>query len=107
MSRRSHGNAIVRAIRVQCYRDRLVLLPSRGEATTEVFSVADGDITRATLELATSIRDRIDRWGAAIPGGRWQPRLDVEVMSDGETRYHQVRTLMNGSGVEVQGRTSQ
>ena len=82
-------------------------MPSRAETNMEVFDVSDGDITRATLELATAVRDRIDRWGAAIPGGRWQPRLDVEVMSDGETRYHQLRTLMNGSGVEVQGRASQ
>jgi len=103
----SRGNAIVRTIRVQCYDDRIVLLPSREEAATEIFGVTDGDITRATLELATAVRDRIERWGAAIPGGRWQPSLAVEVMPGGEARYHQIRTLLDGSGVEVQGRLTQ
>ena len=103
----SHGNEIVRTLRVQCYRDRIVLLPSRLWPDKETFVVADGDVTRATLELATAVRERIERWGAAIPGGRWQPRLDIEVMPDGETRFHQIRTLMNGSGVDVQGRAAQ
>jgi hypothetical protein len=100
----SNGNAIVRTIRVQCYPDRFVLLPARGEGRVEMFGLSDGDINRATLELATAIRDRIVRWGAALPGGRWHPRLDVEIMPHGERRFHQLRTLMRGSGVEVEGR---
>ncbi len=101
----AYGNKIVRTIRVQCYEDRFVLLPS-GDDATEMFGFSDGQIQRATLELATAVRDRIERWGAAIPGGRWYPRLDVEVMPHGEARFHQLRTLMNGSGVEVQGRAA-
>ncbi len=103
----SHGNQIVRTIRVQCYEDRFVLLPRGGVGATEMFGFSDGEINRATLELATAVRDRIDRWGAALPGGRWQPRLNVLVMPRGETRFHQLRTLMVGSGVEVTGRASQ
>lgn len=102
----AHGNAVVRTIRVQCYHDRFVLLPASGDGATEIFGFSDGEIQRATLELATAVRDRVRQWGAAIPGGRWQPRLEVEVMARGETRFHQLRTLMNGSGVEVQGRRS-
>ncbi|NNE00870.1 MAG: hypothetical protein HKN47_26445, partial [Pirellulaceae bacterium] len=68
------GNSIVRTIRVQCYSDRLVLVaPARGGAT-EMFGMTDGDMNQATLELASAVRDRIERWGAALPGGRWQPR---------------------------------
>jgi hypothetical protein len=100
----ANGNAIVRTIRVQCYPDRFVLLPSRGEGRVEMFGLSDGDINRATLRLATAVRDRIERWGAALPGGRWQPRLDVEIMRHGEQRFHQLRILMSGSGVEVEGR---
>ena len=50
--------------------------------------------------------EALARWGAALPGGRWSPRLEVEVMSRGESKFHQLRTLMSGSGVEVTGRTS-
>jgi hypothetical protein len=102
----SHGNEIVRTIRVQCFHDRFVLLPPGSGGPTEMFGFSDGQVNRATLELATAVRDRVQQWGAAIPGGRWQPRLDVEVMPRGEARFHQLRTLMNGSGVEVQGRES-
>ena len=100
------GNAIVRSIRVECYQDRFVLPapPSGGRA--ESFGFARGDMEQATLRLATAIRDRIDRWGPALTGGRWEPRLDVIVMPNAETRFHQLRTLMIGSGVEVTGRAS-
>jgi hypothetical protein len=100
------GNAIVRSIRLQCYPDRFVLLPAKNEGATEVFSFFNGDIERATLELATTLRDRIDQWGPALPGGRWQPRLEVQVKPRGQMRFHQLRTLMNDSGIEVIGRVS-
>ncbi len=99
-----YGNKIVRSIRVLCYEDRFVLLPARSDGATEMFGFSDGHVNRATLELATAIRDRIAQWGAALPGGRWQPLLEVEVMPRGEARFHQLRTLMNGSGVEIRER---
>ena len=102
----SRGNAIERTIRVQCYPDRFVLLPPRGEGRIEMFGLSDGDINRATMELATAIRDRIVQWGAALPGGRWQPRLEVEIMPRGDRRFHQLRMLMGGSGVDVEGSPS-
>ena len=101
------GNSIVRTIRVKCYADRLVLLPPSTGGPTEVFGFSDGNMDRASLELASSVRDRVQRWGASLPGGRWQPRLDVEVARGGENRFHELKSLMSGSGVEVTGRASQ
>ena len=103
----TQGNAIVRTIRVQCYPNRMVLMPPSRGGATEMFGLADNDMNRATIELASAVRDRIKRWGAAIPGGRWQPRLDVEVMPQGEQRFYQLQRLMSGSGVEISGRASQ
>ena len=100
----SHGTAIVRTIKVKCYPDRFELPAPRTGGRLEMFGFSDGDISRATMELATAIRDRIVRWGAALPGGRWQPRLDVEIMPRGDQRFHQLRMLMTGSGVDVEGR---
>ena len=34
---------------------------------TEMFGFSDGDVDRATLELATAVRDRIERWGRHFP----------------------------------------
>ncbi len=101
-----NGTAVVRTIRVVCYNDRLVLLPPASGGATEMFGFSDGQIDRATLELASAVRDRIEMWGPSLPGGRWQPRLDVEVTRDGTARFEQLRSLMNGSGVEVIGRPS-
>ncbi len=97
------GTSMVRMIRVECHDDRLVLLPEGGRGATNVYGFTDGDIDRASLEMATAIRDRVDRWGAAMPGGRWHPLLDVNVMPGGEFRFQQLRRLLEGSGVEIKG----
>lgn len=98
------GGEVVRTIRAECYDDRFVLAGSN-DGATEVFVVSNGDVDSATLRLATALRDRIDRWGPALPGARWQPRLEVMVRPGGEMRFHQLRTLMTGSGIEVNRRT--
>ena len=101
------GNSIVRNMRAQCYGDRLVLLGSVRGGATEMFGINDGDVERATMELATSVRDRISEWGVSMPGSSWSPRLEVEVMPGGEQRFYQLRSVMEGSGVEVIGRQSE
>jgi hypothetical protein len=95
------GTAMVRTIRVECHEDRLVLLPEGGRGATHVYGFSDGNLDRASLELATAIRDRVSRWGAGMPGGRWVPRMEVDVAPGGELRYQQLQRLMSGSGVEV------
>ena len=98
------GNAIIRTIRVECHADRFVLLAPGSGGATEMYGFSNGDIERATMSLASALHERIERWGPALPGGRWEPRLEVVVMPQGELRFHQLRTLMRGSGIEVVGR---
>ena len=98
------GTSMVRTIRVECFADRLVLLPEGGKGATNIYGFTDGDINRATLELATAIRDRVDRWGAGMPGGRWSPLLEVDVAPGGELRFQQLQRLLSGSGVDVQAK---
>lgn len=98
------GTSMVRTIRVECYEDRLVLLPEGGKGATHIYGFSDGDIARASLELATAVRDRVQRWGAAMPGGRWQPLLEVNVVPGGEVRFQQLLRLMAGSGVDIQAK---
>jgi hypothetical protein len=96
------GNEIVRTLRLRCYHDRFELLSSSAAGgRQQMFPFADGDIDGAALQLATALRDRIERWGAALPGGRWQPRLEIDVMPSGEQSFLQLQTLMGGSGIEV------
>ena len=98
---RSHGNEILRTIRVQSRSDRFILLPSNRRSSPEMFGVFDRNARRASLELATAIRDRVDQWGAALPGGRWQPVLEVDVQPGGEVRFQQLQTILRDSGVKV------
>jgi hypothetical protein len=102
----SHGNEILRTIRAQSRSDRFVLLPTRRaltyqESIPQIFGVFDRNATRASLELATAVRDRVQQWGAALPGGRWQPVLEVEVLPGGEVRFEQLQRMLQGSGVKV------
>lgn len=98
-----HGNAVVRSIRVECHADRLILLPPPSGGAVEVFGFSDDSLHAATLQLASAVRDRIEAWGPSLPGGRWQPRLLVEVQADGLEQFQMLQMMMNGSGVDVVG----
>jgi hypothetical protein len=97
----ARGIAIVRTIRVQFYEDRFVVPATRGE-TVKVIPIR-GNLDRATLQLATVLRDRIGRWGAALDNGRWEPKLEVEVMNGAGSQLDQLKTYLKGSGIEVNG----
>ncbi|TWT83157.1 hypothetical protein CA13_46200 [Planctomycetes bacterium CA13] len=100
---RARGNTIVRTIRVLCYEDQFVLLAPATGGATEMFGFSDENVSRATNELGDAVRKRIQQWGPSLPGGRWQPVLDVEVMPQGEGRYEQLKQMMQRSGVDVRG----
>lgn len=95
------GNEIVRSIRVQVHQDRFVIMPSASTRASETFSIVSDGVDRATLEMATALRDRVERWGAAAPGARWSPRLLVDVMPGAEARFSELEKLMSGSGLPV------
>lgn len=95
---------MLRTIRIECHQDRFVMLAEGGRGTPLTFSFRDGDLDRASLELATAVRDRTLRWGKSLPGARWQPVLDVAVVSGAEPRFHQLMQLLDGSGLIIQAR---
>lgn len=98
----SRGNEIVRPIRMQIHADRMVLLPDATSHASESFEIDPGGINQATLQVATSVRNRIERWGTAAPGARWSPLLKVEVMWGAEQRFAQFERMMTGSGLSIQ-----
>jgi hypothetical protein len=102
------GNAIVRTIRIECHPDHFVLLASGAAGSTEVFGFNGGtaNLNQATLQLAAAVRERIERWGPALPGGRWEPQLQVIIMPGSERRYNELQEGFRGSGIEVTGRRS-
>ena len=103
------GNAIVRGIRVECHPDHFVLLASGAAGKTEVFgfTMVGPSLEKATLQLAAAIRERIDRWGPALPGGRWEPQLQITIMPDSENRYRALQEVFRDSGIDIVGRLSE
>ena len=97
------GTEVVRPISMICHHDRYELLEQGRVVAT--FPFQRGDVYQSTIQLATAVRDRVATWGATLPGGRWQPRLDVQVGPHAEQRFHELETLMKGSGVEINRRT--
>jgi hypothetical protein len=100
----SRGTEMLRLVRVECHADHFVLIAEGGRGAPTAYSFADGDINRASLELATAVRDRASGWGAAMQGARWQPVLDVAVAPGGEARFQQLNRLLDGSGLMIQAR---
>ena len=100
----ARGIAIVRTIRVQFFEDRFVVPATRGE-TAKVIPIS-GNLDRATLQLATVLRNRISRWGAAMDNGRWEPKLEVEVMGNAGDRLDELKAYLGGSGIMVNERLS-
>lgn len=100
------GNEIIRSIRVQVHADRFVIPAGRGERASETFLIQSLGADQATLQMATAIRARIERWGAAAPGARWSPRLLVDVMPGAERRFNELGKLMTGSGLPIQRSTA-
>jgi len=103
----SRGTEMLRMIRVECHADRFVLIGEGGRGTPTVIPFTDGNVSEASLILATAVRDRVDGWGAAMQGARWQPVLDVAVIPGAETRFRQLTNLLEGSGLAIQARGTQ
>lgn len=95
------GNAIVRIIRVKLYEDRITLMPSRNATSIEVFSFFDGDLERASLQLAAAIYERIEQWGPALPGARWQPTLEIAVQPTHLSEFELLKRHLGGSGLQI------
>lgn len=101
----SDGPAVVRNINMQSFADRYVLMDGSNRRG-QVVLIDPANPTAAVVRLAKMIRDRVDRWGLALTGGRWQPILQVDVSADGEASYAQLKSLLEGSGITVRQRAS-
>ncbi len=95
--------AFVRAIRVTCYADRLVVMPDRGNKQETTIPFAN-DPQASAEKLAATIRERVSDWGIAFADGYWKPELLVEVAPDAEERFRQLSQMFEGSGLELRRR---
>jgi hypothetical protein len=94
------GTAIDRVIRIHCMADRWVIMAEPKQQGTKTIFLRRG-LAQARDDLAKALQSRIDSWGMALAGGYWKPRIVVHVDADAQTRYDQLRRVLQGSGIEV------
>ncbi len=93
-----------RSIRMQCLKDRWVVLPDSGKANDPAAITIAFDTTpqQRAEKLALVVAERVDSWGLALTGGYWKPTLLVDVHPDAEWRFNQLQQLLDASGLEIQ-----
>ena len=91
---------ITSPIRIDCYTDRLVLVPEKGLGQPKVIPL--GPRTQDSVDtLISHVWEYIERWGSAGNGMYWRPILNAHVAPNAQTRYSDLQILLDGSGLEV------
>jgi hypothetical protein len=91
---------ITSPIRIDCYTDRLLLVPEKGLGQPKVIPL--GPRTQDSVDaLIADVWEYIERWGSAGNGMYWRPVLNVHVAPNAQARYSDLQTLLEGSGLEV------
>jgi hypothetical protein len=100
----ARSTGIMRPIAVECYADRLVILPDRNDSARPHVVTLEGPMRQSIQEFVSGVWNRIERWGMAVAGGYWKPVLRVRVAPGGEDRFDELSILLQDSGLEVERR---
>jgi hypothetical protein len=91
---------VQRPIRVECWSDRLVLVPDTSDQQSQVIPL--GERTEDAVDhLVGAVRTYTKSWGIAGRGMYWKPQLVLNVNPNGETRAADLQTLLSDSGWDV------
>lgn len=94
-----------RPIAVQCFPDRLVVVPERATDQAPVVISLEGP-TRAGIDpFVQAIWKRMDSWGLAGARAYWKPVLKVEVAPGAEGRFADMQRLLDDSGLVIERKT--
>ena len=92
---------VTRPIHVDCYGDRLVIVPEKGLAPKSTIPLS-GDTESAVDEFVSAIWKHMDRWGIAGRNMYWRPTLQIHVGPGGQTRCAELSRLLERSGLGVE-----
>jgi chemotaxis regulatin CheY-phosphate phosphatase CheZ len=91
---------IQRPIRVECWNDRLVLLPDTRDMQAEVIPLPERTAD-AVDQLVAAVRTYTKTWGIAGRGMYWKPQLILEVTPNGQGRAADLTEILADSGWDV------
>jgi hypothetical protein len=100
----SHSTGITRPIQVECYSDRLVILPDRGDTREPQTIPVTGPTRGSVQQFVSGVWSHTERWGMAVAGGYWKPVIKVQVAPDANDRFLELEALMRDSGIQVERR---
>ncbi|MGA2064872.1 MAG: hypothetical protein ABSG86_07885 [Thermoguttaceae bacterium] len=92
---------ITRQIHINCYPDRLVLVPERGVGQESSIPMPAGT-HQAIDPLVRAVWEQMDLWGMAGKGMYWRPQLSIYVAPGAEQRFEDLKRMLRGSGLIVQ-----
>jgi hypothetical protein len=92
---------VTRPIRVECYPDRLVIVPEQGTPVAAPIPF-DGRTSQSLDRLISVLWDHMEGWGIAGKGMYWRPVLKIRVAPGAEQRFNELSYLLEGSGMTVQ-----
>ena len=92
---------VTRPIRIDCFPDRLVLVPEKGLDGIRVFYLAPSP-QEAVEGLVKAIGEYVETWGIAGRGMYWRPVLTVRVAAGAERQFQILQILLKDSGLEVE-----
>ncbi len=91
---------IQRPIRIECYTDRLVLLPDSREVQAQVIPLSERT-DQSVDQLVSAVRTYTKSWGMAGRSMYWKPQLLLEVKPNADARASDLQTLLADSGLDV------
>lgn len=106
------GIPMVRPIRLYVTSEQVVVLPDRAQSPEEGAQIASssqridfiGPTTLQINQVVSALKSHADSWGIAGQGMYWEPRLVLNVSSDGQGRAKELTRLLRAAGLKVQSK---
>ena len=99
------ATGVTRPLRIDCYADRLVIVPEASDKRPPRVVEFPGSTAKSVDTFVSAVWEEMDRWGIALANGYWKPVLQVRVAPGAETRFREVQTVLEDSGLVVKRRS--
>jgi hypothetical protein len=101
----NHMSPVTRPVLVQCYANKLVIVPedrTQQALVTSLDGAADDDVDA----FVVNVWKHTKAWGIAGKGMFWKPTLVMDVAPGGDSRFAEIQALLADSGIDVRRRNA-
>lgn len=100
---RGRTTAVTRTVHIAVLRDRLVMVPDRGDNRPPQHLPVSPELQPADVDrFVTAVQSEIKSWGLAVADGYWKPVLQFDVAPDAERQFANLQTALSGSGFAIE-----